>query len=254
VLGNLESPDEFSDVAASCDAVIHLGSHQGPTRATVDRLAVESLLAALNSAHAPKAFIYTSVLFVLGNVKNMGATEETAPRPPEYARYKAEQEHLVLRSGSTKMSTTVIRPGMVYGGGNGGAVSELFRSAVAEGHATYIGDGANRWSLVHRDDLAALFQIVVEERIQGILHAIDGHPLSVHEIAQRAGFAAGGERGVRAVPLEEGRMFLGSFADALCLDQPAAAPRAVAHGWRLTRPMFAGAVDGAFAEWQAEQE
>jgi nucleoside-diphosphate-sugar epimerase len=181
--------------------------------------------------------IYTSVLFVLGNVAD--ADERTPPNPPPYAAARREQEERVLAAGGA-----VIRPGMVYGGGNGGSVSELFRSAHEEGRAAYVGDGGNRWTLVHREDVAALFLHVVNERGSGVYHAVDEHPLTVAEVASAASLAAGRGGATVSLPLDEARQTLGAFADALCLDQVVRSTR-----WRTSRRSFLDEAENAFGEW-----
>ena len=251
VLGNLREPSGYAAMAAECDAIIHLAAEPGPERQQVERRALEALIAAAGSGGEPRILVYTSVLFVLGNTGDSVATENAPTQEVPHAAGRVEHERWVLAVADRQLATAVIRPGMVYGGGQGGAVSELFRSAVQEGTATYVGDGCNRWSLVHRNDVAELYREVVEQRARGIFHAVDGHPLPVREIARHASRAAGRGGTTRSLPLEEARGALGAFADALCLDQVVAAPRAHALGWRPCWPAFGTAAEAAFAEWQA---
>ena len=49
----------------------------------------------------------------------------------------------------------VVRPGVVYGGGNG-MVGDIFKSAT-NGLVRVVGDGNNRWPLVYDRDLADLY-------------------------------------------------------------------------------------------------
>ena len=253
VLGNLREPSGYVLVAAGCDAVIHIAAEPGPERLHVERGALEALLSAARSGDTPRVLVYTSVLFVLGDTGDDAASEDASTRPVAHAAGRAEHEEWILGAADGPLATAVIRPGMVFGGGEGGAVSELFRSATQDGAATYVGNGHNRWSLVHRDDVAELYCRVIEQRARGIFHAVDGHPLSVLEIARRASHAAGADGATRSIPLEEARRSLGAFADALCLDQVVDAPRAHALGWQPSWPAFGAAADAAFAEWKAHQ-
>jgi nucleoside-diphosphate-sugar epimerase len=250
VPGRLEDPASYVATAAGCDAVVHLAQSQGPERAATDGAAVRDLLRAGREGGRVRAFVYTSVLFVLGDTGDAPAREAPAANPPAYAAARARVERQVLEGGGESLACAVLRPGMVYGGGAGGSVSELFRGAFEEGAPTYVGGGANRWSLVHREDAAELFRVVLEKQARGIFHAVDGHPLTVREVAGEVGRAAGTSGRTESLPLEQARGVLGSFADALCLDQVADASRARALGWRPERPSFAAAAPAAFEEWR----
>lgn len=111
-----------------------------------------------------------------------------------------------------------------------------------------MGDGRNRWSLVHREDLARLYLLVAEKRAGGIFHGVDGRPLPVAEVA-RAASAAAGAGEVQAVALEEAREELGAMADALALDQALIGPRSAEIGWQPSRRDFIAAAPEAFDEW-----
>lgn len=253
VIGDITDPKSYESTVAQCDAVIHLAQQRGPDAASIDRATVETLSAALHRSSSPAALIYTSTLFVLGDRGGELLTEFSEPRAQPYVPHRAEIEQLVLSLGSEKVATSVVRPGMVYGGGDGGTISELFRSAVEDGAGTYIGDGRNHWTLVHQHDLAALFILMLQKRAEGIYNAVDEHPLEVHHVAELASIAAGSNGAVRSIPLEEARAFLGNFADALTLDQPASASRARDLGWTPNYRSFENTAAAAFAEWNSSR-
>ena len=114
-----------------------------------------------------------------------------------------------------------------------------------------MGDGENRWPLVHREDVGRLYRWVAESRGRGIFHAVDGTALRVRDIAAAASRAAGRSGDTRGVPLSEARRMLGGFADALCLDQELTARRSRALGWTARHPPFPAAAEAAFHEWAA---
>ena len=129
----------------------------------------------------------------------------------------------------------------------------FFESAAREGAARYMGDGRNRWSLVHREDLARLYLLVAEKRAGGIFHGVDGRPLPMAEVA-RAASAPAGAGDVRPVPLEEAREELGAMADALLLDQALIGRRSAEIGWQPSRRDFVPAAPEPFDEWSREQK
>lgn len=246
VTGDVADPVGVVAAAAGCEAVVHLAQSSGAGRAAADRAVVEALLAA--PADQPRLFCYTSVLFVLGDLAGREGTEATAPSPPPYLAARAALEQTVLAGARDGLTTAVLRPGMVYGGGSGGMVSEMFQSAIDDGAALFFGDGSNHWSLVHREDVARLVRLICERRAAGVYHAVDDEPLTVREIAEIASTAAGRGGAVRRIDLDAAVAELGDFARALCLDQPVRAPASAALGWEPRHRHFRTAAPAAFQE------
>lgn len=185
---DLRDPDSYLEDARHADVIVHAAITSGPDRLEVDRAFVESIA-------GPK-LIYTSVMFVLGNVEH---ADESTPA----SGFRAETERIVLDAGGA-----VIRPGMIWGG-----------NAFLFDHPLHIDDGMNRWPLVHRDDVAELYRLVIESGARGVFHAVT-------EVLRAAEVFPG-----KGVPLEEARAMLGAFADALALDQNVSATRSRAIGW-----------------------
>lgn len=248
--GDLRELRPIVEEAARCDAFLHLAQDRGPDRYRTDSRLIEALTERRGSENRLRHLVYTSTLFVLGNVTGDAASEDSPPDPPPFVEARAAVEQQTLVASHPSLTTTVIRPGMVYGGGTGGTVSELFRSAQEDGTASYVGDGENRWSLVHRFDVAAMYVAVLRERAAGILHAVDGHPMPVREIAVLASQAAGRGDATGTIPLDEARRVLGEFADALVLDQPAVTVRAGELGWSPSWPPFNESASAAYREWK----
>jgi nucleoside-diphosphate-sugar epimerase len=196
--GDLRDPSTYRDAARAAEVVIHAGVEGGADRMDVDRLFVEAV--------AAPSLIYTSVMFVLGDVDG---GDENAPA----SGVRAGHERIVLDAGGA-----VIRPGMIWGG-----EAWLFE------HPLFIGEGQNRWPLVHREDVAELYRLVAERRARGIFHAVT-------EVKRAAEVFPG-----KGVPLEEARAALGGFADALALDQNVRATRGREVGWEPRRVWGEGA-------------
>ncbi len=70
-------------------------------------------------------------------------------------------------------------------------------------------------------------------------------------MAAAASRAAGAGGATRSLPLAEARAKLGPMADAMCLDQRLAAPRAHALGWEPEHGPFTEEAAGAYEEWKA---
>lgn len=142
VAGDLRSPETLS-AAAGSDVIVHAAIESGADRLRTDRAAIEALLEVAKRDGEPRALIYTSTTFVLGHAS--GPADESAPAGPSagYAAARVEHEGIVLAASDARLTTAVIRPGMVFGGA-GGMVGELFRTAWETGAAEYVGNGENR--------------------------------------------------------------------------------------------------------------
>ncbi|MDX1622848.1 MAG: NAD-dependent epimerase/dehydratase family protein [Gemmatimonadota bacterium] len=253
VLGEMLEPSTYESEAAGHDAYVHVAfDYENPVAA--DRETIEQMLRLTGGAGArpPQIFLYTSGCWVLGNTGEAPVDEEsgTTDEPADAVAWRPEHEELVLSAGTDRVPTVVIRPGMVYGG-SGGLVVRFFESAEATGAAEYVGDGENRWSLVHREDLGRLYVTIAEERAEGLFHGVAGVPVAVSEAARLASEAAGAGGETRPVPLEEAREELGPVADAMTLDQALETSRAGEVGWEVEHSSFPESVDRAYAEWKA---
>lgn len=247
--GELADPDSYRHDAADADAIVHLAAPRGSAAAAITATATAALLEAARAGRC-RHFIYTSVLFVLGNVPD-GADESTAPAGELYAD-RAAVEREILEASSSKLTCSVIRPGMVYGGGEGGTISEFIRAASSDDRCIqFVGDGTNRWSLVHREDVAALFRLVLEARGPGVFHATEPEPLTVRQVAQLVAGTVGDDAGCGGADIATAREFLGRFADALALDQPVKSIRADQIGWSPAR-RFADSIAEVVEEFRRD--
>lgn len=249
VRGELTDPATYAEIAGEQEALIHLAFDR-ERAVEADRAALDTLIEAGRTHYIEDAHvIYTSGCWVLGDTGDAPADEDAPTDHPAGVvawRPAHEQRLLGMTGEGAGLTATVVRPGMVYGG-TGGLASSLFTSAAEEGAARYVGDGRNRWSLVHRDDLAVLYRRIVEERAGGIFHGVDGEPTEVLEVARAASEAAGAGGETRSVTVEEARGSLGPVADALVLDQALVTRRAEEIGWRPRHPSF---VQSAGASWR----
>ena len=252
VRGDLVDPQSYAEAAAGHDVVIHLAADYGrPVEA--DRAAVDTLIEAARSHMMRDAhLIYTSGCWVLGETGGTPADEDAGldhPAPVVAWRPAHEERVLGTPGEGSGLTATVIRPGMVYGGAEG-LVTPMLSSAAEEGAARHVGDGANHWSLVHRNDLATLYRLVVEARASGIFHGVDGRPTRVLDLARAASEAAGAGGETKSVPVEDARASLGPVADALVLDQRLVTRRADEVGWKPAHRSFVEGVGAAWREYR----
>lgn len=252
LVGDIARPDTYRDQAAAHDALVHTAFDIGPGAVAADRTAIETLIAAARAGSA-RSLVYTSGIWVLGATGDAPAFEDApTDHPAALVTWRVEHERLALEAGDDRLATVVVRPGIVYGG-RGGLLGAHFESAEKEGAATYVGDGANRVPMIHVEDLARLYRLIVERHAAGVFHAVDGHGPLLAQVAEAASRAAGRGGATRSIPLAEARKTLGPFADALALDQLVQSRRAVELGWRPQHPSFLGGADQAYRDWKSAQ-
>ena len=144
----------------------------------------------------------------------------------------------------------VVRPGNVYGGGNG-MIGDLLKDA-SNGLVRVVGDGSNRWPLIYDRDLADLYaRLASRDDAQGVFHTNDEGDERVNDIVQAIAPYVPVRPDVRHMPIEEARSKMGPYADALALDQVVRSPRARALGWAPTLHSVAGNAARLLEEWRA---
>jgi nucleoside-diphosphate-sugar epimerase len=257
VVGNLAEPESYRAAAAAQDGYVHTALDATTGRAaSVDRTALDMLIAAAkrprtaNAASPARRFlIYTSGVSVLGRTVEP-AGEDAPINPAAHVSWRPEHERLVLNAATDHLRTIVVRPGYVYGGGEG-VVCDLFKAA-SNGLVRVIGDGNNHWPLIYERDLADLYsRLAVREDAAGVYHANDEGDERVNDIIEAIAPHVAFRPDVRHVPLEEARAKMGTSADALSLDQVVRSPRARALGWTPGLRSVSGNAARLLEEWRA---
>ena len=256
-IGDLADPESYRAAAEAQDGYIHAAFDARSGRgAAIDRLVIDTILEAArrprtsgSSAPARRFVIYTSGVWVLGSTPDP-ATEEAPINPVEHVSWRPNHEQMIAAANSDQLRTVVVRPGVVYGGGDG-IVGDLFKSA-SNGLVRVVGDGNNHWPLVYDRDLADLYaRLAVREDAAGVYHANDEGDERVNDIVSAIKPYLPVRPDVRHVPIDEARHKMGTYADALVLDQVVRSPRARAIGWTPSLHSVAGNAARLLEEWRA---
>lgn len=245
VMGKLQEPASFTDAAADCSVIIYAAADYQADTLAVDRTAVEAVLGAAQRGPRPKTVIYTSGVWVHGDT-GAGMVDETTPLAPVRAvQARPAIERLVLEHPQVR--GLVIRPGCVYGGRGG--LTGMWFEAAEKGELRVIGNGHNRWALVHVEDLADAYVRLTESGLsREVFNITDRSRATVNEMAQAVVGAAGGKAKITHVPLAEAEKQMGAFAECLALNQHVDSRKAVSLlDWQ---PKHGGFVDGARAYYQ----
>lgn len=220
--GDLRDAAGLEALAAGFDAVVHAANTGGADAAAVDARAAHALLR--GTAARGGTLVYTSGVWVLGE----GRSDERSPtNAPALVAWRPRLEAEISAAGADAR-VIIVRPGIVYGRGAG------IPGMIAAGQLPVIGDGRQRWPLVHVDDLAELYVRALGAPAGSILHGVS-ETLSMGDLGLLA--AAGGRAPVARIPLAEARARFGDFADALALDQQVDSQvTRVLAGWQPARP------------------
>jgi nucleoside-diphosphate-sugar epimerase len=255
VIGDLSRPASFAAAAEKCDVLIHTAS-DAKRRQVIDRQAIDTLMAVAQrraDAGLPACVIYTSGVWVLGHTQ--GAAKEDAPlAPPAHVSWRPEHEALVLEGSSNgQVRTAVIRPGIVYGGARG-IIGDLLKDA-RNGLLRVVGDGRNHWPCIYDRDLADVYvRVAATPGASGVFHVNDEADERVDDIVDSISRHVRTRIDIRHMPIEEARTKMGTYADALALDQIVRSPRARALGWSPTLHSVGGNVARLLEEFRTACE
>ncbi|MFD7261358.1 NAD-dependent epimerase/dehydratase family protein [Streptomyces sp. NPDC059874] len=231
--GDLADPDSLrAAVTDDIDAVVDVATPSGDE--AVDAAAVDALLERLRGTG--RAYVYTSGIWVLGATGDRAAEEDAPTDAIDIVGYRPRIEERVLAAAADDVRAVVVRPGIAYGAG-GGIPALMTAWAREHGHGRYVGHATTRWPMVHVDDLATLYALVVAKGTAGTLvHGVALEAVPAAALAVAADVAAGGTGHAAPWPTAEAAGVLGlPFAQALALDQTVSGQRARAElGWRPT--------------------
>jgi nucleoside-diphosphate-sugar epimerase len=257
VVGNLADPGSYRATADAQDGYVHTAfDSSGSQGIAVDRQTIDVLLGAARRPRtsnalppAPRFLIYTSGIWVIGRASE-AVDEGAALNPLALVQWRVEHEAAVLAAQSDVLRTAVVRPAVVYGGGDG-IVGDLFKMAT-NGLVRVIGDGNNHWPLIYDRDLADLYgKIAANDSASGVFNANDEGDETVNDIVSAISPYLPHRPDVRYVPIEEARSKMGPYADALALDQVIRSRRSRALGWSPSLHSVAGNAARLLEEWRA---
>ena len=265
VIGDLSGPKTYADLAAQCSVLIHTAFDYSADGVAKNKLTIDTLLDAAGRGAQPKTLVFTSGAWVYGDTGERMVDETTPLNPIKLVAWRPAHEQLVLRAGGVR--GLVIRPGCVYGGA-GGLTARWFAEPAAAmrspsplvergsgGEAAVVGDGRQRWTMVHVDDLADAYVRAAESGLAGeIFNVTDRSRFTVLELATAAARAAGYKGEIRPLPLAEARKTMGDFADALAVNQHVDSGKAVRLlGWQPRHGGFLDEVEVLYGAWKANQ-
>lgn len=187
--GSLDDLEALGSAAHVADGVIHMafgGDFADPASMTQrDCAAIDALGQAL--AGSGKPLVITSGTLVMA--PGLVTTEHDSPDPNSLGSLRIPGEQTCLAFAEHGVRAIVLRLApTVHGPGDYGFIPFLISAARRTGISAYIGDGANRWPAVHRQDAATLFLLAVEKAPAGsTLHGAGESAITFETIAHLIG-------------------------------------------------------------------
>lgn len=168
--GDVQEPSSLKAALHGIDCVIHAAAlvHQfgaaGEDAEAFEAINVRGTMNVVRGAIAAGA----GHLVLVSSVAVYGPSEqprgEDAPCRPAgpYAESKLAAERAAIKlAGDARLALTILRPATVYGEGDRGNVERLI-GLIDASQFVWIGDGSNRKSLIHRDDVAQACLLALE--------------------------------------------------------------------------------------------
>ncbi|SMX25482.1 NAD-dependent epimerase/dehydratase family protein [Boseongicola aestuarii] len=213
LLGDLRDPDPWAGVVEEIDGIIQVAATFEKDMGPVDGRVLAALMQAAKKAGSRPRFIYTGGCWLYGETLHEIATEDNPFNPlPGFSWMVENGEWL---AASSAFSTAIIHPAMVYHAG-GGAFTRFMSNAHKNEPIEVWGDAGIRWPLVHRDDLASAYRLLLERP------DLTGHFNASAQVGEKVGDIAAwfaGAPGIAIKAPEEAVAAYGKLAEGPMLDQ-----------------------------------
>lgn len=238
--GDLHAPDSLVEAVRATDATIHLAfAHDmmatDIVRANeIDRTAIAVMLDAM--AGTNKAFVGTNGTLQVSQPGKLALeTDEAVSSSPLAIR--SQSERMVRAAANRGVRSSVIRlPPTVHGAGDKGFIPMIVEVARQKRVAAYVGDGANHWPAVHREDAARLYRLAIERAPAGsVLHGNAEQGIALKAIAETIGQGLGIP--TKSVPAAEAGAHFGWIAVVAGIDNLASSQATrESLGWTPAQP------------------
>lgn len=187
--GDMLDTSSYVPLVADVDAAVHAAQFASPGRLTprrsrrlFDADAVMTRVLADACVRHGRRLVYTGGCFDWGDHGDDWITEDTPLTPsPMGVGHARQAVYLDQRHRDDGLDLVRLSPGFVYG--PGGLFASAFVDQARRGRLRCIGRGANWWSCIHVDDLAAAYVAALAGAPSGAAYAVvDDEPLRLREL------------------------------------------------------------------------
>ena len=247
--GELTDLDALKKGAKDADGVAHLAFIHDFTKfaenGQIDKAAIEAMGSVMEGTNKPLVVASGTAMVSPGKL----ATEDMRSMTNEMTPRLSAQMAFALADKGIRSSAIRLAPA-VHGmsdhlGFRAGFVSYAMMIAQGKGVSAYVGDGANRWNLVHVGDAAKLFRLALETGKAGsAYHAVGEEGVPIKAIAEAIGKKM--NLPVQSIAPEQAGEHFGFLGMFLSLDLPVSSARTQAElGWKPVGPTLFADLDAA---------
>ena len=224
ILGDIRSPNKWSTIIHSVDAIVHAAVTFTDDMGDVDRRLLEELSAQAVNRTNPLRMIYTGGCWLYGATGNAIATEEEINfNPISSFAWMVDNARFLL--DRPEFNTAIIHPAMVYHS-EGGVFARFLEQAAVGCSIEIWGSHSVRWPLIHRDDLAVAYcSLLANDALAGHFNASSEKGVRVGEIAEHIAQTAGNELPFVERTMEDVVREHGEWAEGPTLDQQMASDK-----------------------------
>lgn len=230
VLGDMAQPGDWQNEILAADAIIHMAATFDDDEGKHEANFLNGLIKILEDAEQKKRFVYTGGCWLYGATGDGTAIEGSDFDALPAFQYSVEHREKIFESDV--LDAVVLHPAMVWDR-DGGTLSRFIQSAQTGGPIPIVGSLETRWPMVHRDDLAVLYQLVLEKGRPGKdYHGSAGPAVTVETLARAVArrFAYAPEFKIISPDLIARE--LGQWARGYAIDQQMSANRTMLElGW-----------------------
>ncbi|MBA3721996.1 MAG: NAD-dependent epimerase/dehydratase family protein [Parachlamydiaceae bacterium] len=254
IIGDMNNPDSYKAALEDVEVVVHCALEASEKSIELDAKTIDTVLGVFSKSNLPRAFIYTSGVWVYGSTNDKIVDESSPLNPPDIVKWRPRHEEKVLNATTANLRTVIMRPGVVYGK-VGGLMNILFDSA-RDGTVNIIGQGSNRWAMIHIQDLAYAYVAAAEKELtRTVLNVADDSHFTVREMAEAIAKSAGIEGNVNELSIEDARKQHGDLIQGLALNQQVNNARIKRLlGWQIHHFPFIEEVDLYYNAWSASNQ
>jgi nucleoside-diphosphate-sugar epimerase len=159
IAGDIRTPDSWVPALPPFDGVVHAAATFSADEEAVDKGLLDRLLPHLSRTLPRTRFVYTGGCWLFGPAGTAATTEESPFEPlPVFAWAVGHCRRVLAANGIVPL---VIHPGMVYEP-TSGCFARFREDALQRRAVRVVGGEGVRWPLVHAEDLAVLYRLVLE--------------------------------------------------------------------------------------------
>jgi nucleoside-diphosphate-sugar epimerase len=251
VLGNLNKHDSYLHAIQEAEVIVHCAADYSSEAAANES---EFLHSVLNlSPSVSRTIIYTSGVWSIGDTGDTIADESSPSQPIQLVKWRSARVELLLKATSPHLRTVIISPGCVYG--ESGSLTALWFASAQQGRVEIVGEGHNRWAMVHLRDLARAYVMAAEQELTGtLLNIVDDSHYTVREMATAVAKAAGVAEKLHVLSSTEAEKKYGEPVEGLLIDQQVSNERAARLlGWRPHHHDFIQDINLYYQAWLHRQ-